>query len=109
MNLNDEETYMNLELIDNIKRDKGLTNKILSDKTGISLSTIDKITSGKNNNPSFNTLKALCAVLGCTYSEITGAPTNTSYPVSKKEECLIQAYRNNINLQYAVDKLLNIE
>ena len=56
---------MNYEIINIKKKQLGLTNAQIAERTGITLSTLDKITSGANTNPKLDTLKAIAAVIGC--------------------------------------------
>ena len=48
---------MNISFINERKKALGLTNQMIAEQTGITLSTLDKITSGVNDNPELNTLK----------------------------------------------------
>ena len=52
-----------------MKKEKGLTNAQLAKLSGVTLSTIDKITSGINKNPKLDTLLAICDVLGCSLND----------------------------------------
>lgn len=61
---------MGLERINEIKKQKGLTNAQLADKANLTLSTLDKITSGYNTNPKLATVEAICKALGCTISDL---------------------------------------
>lgn len=60
---------MGFEIINTLKREKGLTNAQIAKMSGITLSTLDKITSGVNTNPKLDTLQAICKVLGCTLDD----------------------------------------
>lgn len=68
---------MGFEIINTLKRQKGLTNAKLASLTGITQSTIDKITSGVNKNPKLDTLQALCDALGCTLNDFSTRPAET--------------------------------
>lgn len=68
---------MNYEIINEKKKLLGLTNQMIADKTGITLSTMDKITSGINQNPKLETLQAIAKVIGCTLDD---------FAADKKEE-----------------------
>lgn len=103
---------MGLEKINEFKKARGLTNKKISEMTGISISSLDKITAGDNINPKFETIKLICNALGCTLNDL--ADNNNSLiiknPNNPVEENLIKKYRV---LDYfgrkAIDELLNIE
>ena len=61
---------MSLKLINQLKKEQGLTNAELAYRAGLTQSTVDKITSGVNDNPKLKTLQALCRVLGCTLNDL---------------------------------------
>lgn len=65
---------MGFEIINAIKKEKGLTNAQIAQMSGVTLSTLDKITSGANTNPKLDTLQAICTVLGCTLNDFVDAP-----------------------------------
>lgn len=103
---------MGLEKINELKKIKGLTNKKISEMTGISISSLDKITAGDNVNPKFETIKLICGALGCTLDDLAD---NDSTPLIKMasnpaEEDMIKKYRA---LDYfgkkAIDDLLETE
>lgn len=62
---------MNYEIINQRKKMLGLTNAQIAERTGITLSTLDKITSGANSNPKLDTLQAIAAVIGCTLDDFS--------------------------------------
>ena len=68
---------MRTEFIAERKRELKLTNQMISDSTGIALSTLDKITCGANTNPKLDTLQELAKVLQCTLDDFADEPTNT--------------------------------
>lgn len=68
---------LNFEVINSKKREMGMTNAQLAEKTGVTLSTLDKITSGANQNPKLSTLQAIARVLGCTLDDFDDVNTLT--------------------------------
>lgn len=62
---------MNYEVINQRKKLLGLTNAQIAERTGITLSTLDKITSGANRNPKLDTLQAIASVIGCTLDDFS--------------------------------------
>ena len=68
---------LNFEVINSNKREMGMTNAQLAEKTGVTLSTLDKITSGANQNPKLSTLQAIARVLGCTLDDFDDVTTLT--------------------------------
>lgn len=79
---------MGFEIINTLKREKGLTNAQLAKLTGVTLSTIDKITSGVNTNPKLDTLQAICDVLGCTLNDFSNRPKNKEKAPSLSDEAM---------------------
>lgn len=80
---------MGFEIINILKREKGLTNAQLAALSGVTLSTIDKITAGFNTNPKLDTLQALCRVLGCTLDDFSDTPSqDTKKAPSLPDEAL---------------------
>lgn len=67
---------MGLERLNEIKKEKGLTNEQLAAVSGIPKTTIDKITAGVNTNPKLGTLQALCKALGCRLDDLDDTPRN---------------------------------
>ena len=61
---------MNISFINERKKALGLTNQMIAEQTGITLSTLDKITSGVNDNPKLNTLKAIASILNCNLDDL---------------------------------------
>jgi Predicted transcriptional regulators len=58
------------EYIKELRNDKGLSQRDLADKAGISNGEISRIESGERKNPSPNVLMALATILGVTDEEI---------------------------------------
>ena len=67
---------MNYEIINRRKKELGLTNAQLAESTGITLSTLDKITSGANKNPKLDTLQAIASAIGCSLDDFSDAPAS---------------------------------
>lgn len=65
---------MKHEIINLRKKQLGITNAQLAEMTGITLSTLDKITSGKNKNPTLDTLQAIADVIGCEIDDFRDTP-----------------------------------
>ena len=99
---------MGFEIINELKKEKGLTNLQLAKLSGTTLSTIDKITAGINQNPKLDTLKAICKVLGCSLNDFEDSPTVTTF--SELEKTHIKKYRTlDEHGRKAVDCILNVE
>lgn len=57
---------MGIEIINKLRKNKGLTSEELSIKSGVPLGTLNKILNGTTKDPKFETLKALTKVLECS-------------------------------------------
>lgn len=79
---------MGFEIINKLKKEQGLTNAQISAMAGITLSTLDKITSGANTNPKLDTLQAICRVLGCTLNDFADLPAKKSASPGLPEDAL---------------------
>ena len=64
-------SVMGLEKIKYIMKIKGLTAEMLSQKSGVPKSTINKITSGVTPNPRYETVKALANALDLNVDELS--------------------------------------
>lgn len=60
---------MNYEIINIKKKELGLNNAQIAAMSGVTLSTIDKLTSGANQNPKLDTLFAIADALGLTLDD----------------------------------------
>ncbi len=97
---------MNTQKLNALKRASGLTNAKIAEITGITLSNIDKITSGNNTNPKLDTIQAICKAIGCTVNDLNDIPTNlisTNYNSTKLNEFVNQK-RKELNM--GVDELV---
>lgn len=80
---------MGLEVIEQLKRQKGITTKELSEMSGVPVGTLNKILNGETKDPKLETLIALKNVLGCTLDDFdTG---DDGYSV--EEQTIITKYR----------------
>ena len=68
---------MGFEIYNKLKKEQGLRNAQISAMSGVTLRTLDKITSGMNINPKLDTLHAICRVLGCTLNDSADNPAPT--------------------------------
>ena len=67
---------MGFEIINKLKKEKGITNAQLAEMSGVTLSTLDKITAGINTNPKLDTLQGICRALGCSLDDFDDSPKN---------------------------------
>lgn len=100
---------MGLEKINEYKKAKGFTNKKISELTGISISSLDKITSGENSNPKLETIKLICNVLGCSINDLVES-NNVQSIFNELEQRMVQKYRTlDAYGKQAIDGLLELE
>lgn len=67
-----------LEHIKKIKKDHGLTNETLAERSGISVGTLNKLLSGATADPKLSTLLALANAFHCSVDELLGAKKDGS-------------------------------
>lgn len=60
---------MGLERIKDIRKSKGMTIEELSEKSGVPVSTIKKISAGITKNPNLETVRAIARALNCTLDD----------------------------------------
>lgn len=85
---------MGLEIINELKKAKGLTNAQLAEISGVTLSTLDKITAGINKNPKLGTLQAICRALGCKLDDLDDSPRATKKAPSELSDEAIKVARD---------------
>lgn len=69
---------MGLEIINELRKSKGLTSEQLSNQSGVPIGTLNKILSGVTKDPKLETLKALAKVLDCSLNDFDDN-NNTTY------------------------------
>lgn len=63
-------------LADNLRRlrkEKGWSQERLAQQAGVTLSSLSKIESGANDNPTIKTLQSLASALGVTLDDLAGS------------------------------------
>lgn len=66
-----------LKKLKEFKQESTITYKEISDKTGIALTTIEKLFSGRTNDPKLNMITKIVTVLGHTPSELVSDSTHS--------------------------------
>lgn len=84
---------MNYTFINARKKELGINNAQLAAQAGVTQSTMDKITSGANQNPTLDTMQAIARVLGCTLSDFDDNPNNQSSSLNDRELQLLNHFR----------------
>lgn len=85
---------MGLEVIQELKKKKGLTIEELSALSGVPIGTLNKILSGQTKDPKLETLKAISRVLGCTLDDFDDPKDpDQAKTFTESELQLIEKYR----------------
>lgn len=82
-----------LDNIKKIKKEKGLTNETLSELSGISIGTLNKLLSGATSDPKLSTLTALSTALGFGIDEMLTGKKPSGEVLSGDEASLLSKYR----------------
>ena len=95
--------------IEEIRKEKGLSNKQLSELSGVSLDTLSRISRPENpdkDSPRINTLQDICNVLGIELWELfyTGS---TSLGALQAKIASLEAERDSLIAEVAVQKEKN--
>jgi len=88
---------------------KKYTNQKISQLTGIPISSIDKIFSGNNKNPTFETISEIARILDCSIDDLIDSDQPISPYYSEKELAkLSQKINENNSLKLLLDKAINL-
>ncbi|WP_180950956.1 helix-turn-helix transcriptional regulator [Marasmitruncus massiliensis] len=97
------------KILKEIRIKAGYTQKQAAEKVGRKQQTLASWETGQSQ-PDADTLFALCDIYGVSVDEAFGFKKIPSvHSLSAHEEKVILAYRNHPAVQYAIDKLLEIE
>lgn len=97
--------------IKELKKQKGMSNDDLAEKSGIPKSTLTKILGSKTKDPQISNIIKIAKVLDTTADFLLfGKPENEANDeFSEREKRLVAAYRSQPDLQDAVDRFLGID
>jgi len=99
---------MGLEMIGVIRKRLNMSVEELSEKSGIPLGTLSKISAGITKDPKLDTVKAIARALGCSLDDFDDVQGNESMLQTEIEH--IKKYRDlDGHGQKAVDAILDIE
>lgn len=87
----------------------GLTMREVADFVGVSEGTISRWESGEIKNMKRNKIAKLSQILKISPMELMGEIETINLDYTTHERKVIEAYRNNPQMQEAVDKLLGIK
>mgnify|MGYP004462346285 CR=1 FL=1 len=100
-----------VEKLKNKKKEKCLTNRKISEQSGIPLVTIDKLFSGANTNPTVNILQKITTVLECTMDDLMdyeGSPMQDYYQHQEIFKLAQEIYDNKkLNTLISITKNLD--
>ena len=86
------------------KKTLGLTNKDISEKTGLPVDTISRICTGKTKSPKYSTVKLIANALGCTVDDLLGNEDSVApYYFDKQTAELAQELKGNTELKILLD------
>ena len=102
---------MGLEKIKELKKQKGLTTKQLSELSGVPLGTVNKIISGTTKNPQLVALSAIANTLGCSVEDFVDKEENEpeEYYVSREVSKMAQEIYDNPELRILFDASRKLE
>lgn len=103
--------------INELRKQKGLTNKELSDISGVPFGTISKISAGITKIPNVKTMKAIADALGCTLEELDEYCNNdhenstekSNYYLNDEVEQMAQEIYDNPELRILFDASRKLE
>lgn len=89
---------MGLEIIQELKKKRGMTTETLSKLSGIPAGTLNKILNGETKDPKLETLKAIARVLECTLDDFDDEERQvnkviTNPLLTEKEKLILEKYR----------------
>ena len=84
---------MSLDMITVIRKEKGMSIEELSEKSGVPLGTLSKISAGITKDPKLETVKAIARALQCTLSDLDDDDLANRDNASLEEMKLIKKYR----------------
>ena len=97
---------MFLEVLTKLMEERGITKSTLAKESGVPYTTIDGFYKKGCDNVKLSTLQKLAKYFGVSLDYLINGDI---IELTEHEKLIIRAYRNNPNMQSAVDKLLGVE
>lgn len=97
---------MFLENLTALMKERGINKSTLAKESGIPYTTIDGFYKKGCDNTKLSTLVRLSEYFGVSLDFLINGEVSS---LTKHEKVVIAAYRNNPDMQAAVDRLLNVE
>lgn len=99
---------MGLEVINQLRKKKGMSLDELAEKSGIPIGTLSKISAGITKDPKLETVKSIARALECSLEEFDDTQIGTVTNTEEKE--LLNKYRKLSSIRkLAVMNCLNFE
>lgn len=90
------------------KKLRKMTNKTLSEATGLPEGTISRIASGQTKEPTLKTLRLLAKALDCTIDDLQTGGTVEPYYLNQETADIAQGIYENPNLRILFDASKNL-
>lgn len=97
---------MFLEILTQLMKERGITKSVLARESGVPYTTIDGFYKKGCDNVKLSTLQKLAKYFGVSLDYLI---CGDNIELTNHEKALVRAYRDNPNMQSAVDRLLGIE
>ena len=93
-----------LENLKQVKKDKNVTNKWISENSSVPQKTVDRIFAGDTDSPKFDTIRLVCEALGVSIDDIA---SDTMTVLGSKTHVALQAENDTLIAEIVVlrDKL----
>lgn len=82
----------NYEYLTRLQDQTSITNKDISEHTGISESTVWRILTGNAKSPQYENIRDICIYLGGSLDEMEGLPLRMAAPISEEKACSLPSY-----------------
>lgn len=96
------------EILENIMEEKSLKVSDVARLSGLADSTIRSILTRKSKSVALEVAFKLSKGLNVSIEQLNGEPVETTIKLNDTEKKLIVSYRNNLDMQPAINKLLDI-
>ena len=94
-----------LENLKAVKKDKDVSNKWISEQSGVPRKTVDRIFAGGTDSPQFDTIRLVCAALGVSIDDIA---SDTMTILGTKTVAILQTENDTLAAENEALKL-NLE
>ena len=85
-----------LENLKQVKKDKNVSNKWISEKSSVPQKTVDRIFAGDTDSPKFDTIRLVCEALGVSIDDIA---SDTMTVLGSKTHVALQAENDTLTAE----------